>query len=67
MSMVLPVIVGAGPAGVRAAQALAAQGLRPVILDEAQRPGGQIYRQPPPGFQRSKSTLYGTEHRKADA
>ncbi|MFY0477445.1 FAD/NAD(P)-dependent oxidoreductase [Achromobacter marplatensis] len=67
MSMVMPVIVGAGPAGVRAAQALAAQGLRPVILDEAPRAGGQIYRQPPAGFQRPKPALYGFEHRKADA
>ncbi|WAI84161.1 MULTISPECIES: NAD(P)/FAD-dependent oxidoreductase [Achromobacter] len=67
MSIVMPVIVGAGPAGVRAAQALVAQGLRPVILDEAPRAGGQIYRQPPPGFQRHKPALYGFEHRKADA
>ncbi|MGN6657560.1 MAG: NAD(P)-binding protein, partial [Achromobacter mucicolens] len=50
MTTVMPVIVGAGPAGIRAAQTLAAQGLRPVILDEGLRPGGQIYRQPPPGF-----------------
>ena len=35
--MILPVIVGAGPAGIRAAQTLAAQGLRPVVLDEAPR------------------------------
>lgn len=67
MSNVMPVIVGAGPAGIRAAQTLAAQGLRPVILDEGLRPGGQIYRQPPPGFSRPKSALYGFEHRKADA
>lgn len=67
MSIVMPVIVGAGPAGIRAAQTLAAQGLRPVILDEGLRPGGQIYRQPPPGFSRPKSALYGFEHRKADA
>lgn len=67
MSMVMPVIVGAGPAGVRAAEALVAQGLRPVVLDEAPRAGGQIYRQPPQGFQRSKQELYGFEHRKADA
>ncbi|MBB1624084.1 NAD(P)/FAD-dependent oxidoreductase [Achromobacter sp. UMC71] len=67
MSIILPVIVGAGPAGVRAAQALAAQGLRPVVLDEAPRAGGQIYRQPPPGFLRPKAALYGFEHRKADA
>ena len=61
-----PVIVGAGPAGVRAAQALVAAGLRPIVLDEAARAGGQIYRQPPPGFTRPKSALYGSEHRKAD-
>lgn len=65
--MILPVIVGAGPAGIRAAQTLAAQGLRPVVLDEAPRAGGQIYRQPPPGFARPKAALYGFEHRKADA
>lgn len=67
MSSILPVIVGAGPAGIRAAQTLAAQGLRPVVLDEAPRAGGQIYRQPPPGFSRPKAALYGLEHRKADA
>jgi len=62
-----PVIVGAGPAGVRAAQALVAHGLRPVVIDEAPRWGGQIYRQPPPGFLRSKATLYGFEAKRADA
>ncbi len=67
MNLILPVIVGAGPAGIRAAQTLAAQGLRPVVLDEAPRAGGQIYRQPPPGFARTKAALYGFEHRKADA
>jgi hydrogen cyanide synthase HcnB len=64
-----PVIVGAGPAGVRAAQTLAAYGLRPIVLDEAPRAGGQIYRQPPPmpGFRRSKRALYGFEASRADA
>jgi len=62
-----PVIIGAGPAGIRAAQILVRAGLRPIVLDEAPRAGGQIYRQPPPGFMRSKSDLYGSEHRKADA
>ena len=38
-----PVIVGAGPAGIRAAQTLAAYGVRPVVIDEAARGGGQIY------------------------
>ncbi|ANN69148.1 NAD(P)/FAD-dependent oxidoreductase [Bordetella bronchialis] len=60
-----PIVVGAGPAGIRAAQALVRAGLRPVVLDEAQRAGGQIYRQPPPGFQRGGRDLYGFEHRKA--
>lgn len=62
-----PVIVGAGPAGVRAAQTLLAAGVRPIVLDEAARAGGQIYRQPPPGFTRSTRTLYGSEAPKAEA
>jgi len=62
-----PVIVGAGPAGIRAAQALVRHGRRPVILDEAPRAGGQIYRQPPAHFQRTKKTLYGFEAARADA
>ncbi|OWT75086.1 MULTISPECIES: NAD(P)/FAD-dependent oxidoreductase [unclassified Achromobacter] len=62
-----PVIIGAGPAGIRAAQALVAAGLRPIVLDESLRAGGQIYRQPPaaPGYTRTPATLYGFEHRKA--
>ncbi|MEM7205252.1 MAG: FAD/NAD(P)-binding oxidoreductase [Planctomycetota bacterium] len=43
-------IVGAGPAGVAAAVAIAAAGGRVTLVDEAHRPGGQIYRQPPRGF-----------------
>lgn len=62
-----PVIVGAGPAGIRAAQALAAHGLRPVLIDEAARAGGQIYRRPPAHFSRSAATLYGTEAGRAEA
>jgi hydrogen cyanide synthase HcnB len=62
-----PVIVGAGPAGVRAAQALVAHGLRPVLIDEAGRAGGQIYRRPPANFQRSPKTLYGFEAPRATA
>ncbi|MBN3800833.1 FAD/NAD(P)-binding oxidoreductase, partial [Burkholderia sp. Ac-20392] len=64
-----PVIVGAGPAGVRAAEALVDAGLRPVVIDENARWGGQIYRQPPTdgAFSRGKRTLYGFEAAKADA
>jgi hydrogen cyanide synthase HcnB len=61
------VIVGAGPAGIRAAQTLVKHGVRPVVLDEAPRWGGQIYRQPPSGFERSKKVLYGFEAGRADA
>ena len=60
------VIVGAGPAGVRAAQTLVQAGLRPVVIDEAPRAGGQIYRQPPAGFVRTSRQLYGFASRKAD-
>lgn len=62
-----PVIVGAGPAGIRAAQTLAAHGVRPVLIDEAARGGGQIYRRPPAHFKRTASTLYGTEAARATA
>lgn len=62
-----PVIVGAGPAGIRAAQTLAAHGLRPVLIDEAARAGGQIYRRPPAHFERTPKTLYGTEAARATA
>ena len=62
-----PVIVGAGPAGVRAAQTLVSHGIRPVMIDEAPVCGGQIYRQPPANFQRTKKELYGFESSRADA
>jgi hydrogen cyanide synthase HcnB len=60
-------IIGAGPAGVRAAQTLVAHGQRPVVIDEAARCGGQIYRQPPPNFKRAKRQLYGFETGRAEA
>ncbi|MBV9522930.1 MAG: FAD-dependent oxidoreductase [Alphaproteobacteria bacterium] len=61
-----PVIIGAGPAGIRAAAILAAAGVRPIIIDEAPRAGGQIYRRPPQGFTRPAAALYGFEARKAE-
>ena len=61
------VIVGAGPAGIRAAQTLAAHGVRPIVIDEAARAGGQIYRRPPAHFKRTPQTLYGTEAARATA
>jgi NADPH-dependent 2,4-dienoyl-CoA reductase/sulfur reductase-like enzyme len=61
------IVVGAGPAGVRAAEAVVESGLRPVIIDEGRRAGGQIYRRQPDNFTRSHETLYGTEAARARA
>ena len=59
------IVVGAGPAGVRAAERLVQAGLRPIVLDEGSRSGGQIYRRQPEGFRRPARALYGPEARKA--
>ena len=61
------IIVGAGPAGTRAAELLVAAGLRPVVVDEARQSGGQIYRRQPEGFRRDARALYGTEASRATA
>lgn len=61
------VVVGAGPAGVRAVETLARAGIRPILLDEGARAGGQIYRQPPYGAERPAEKLYGSEAGKARA
>ena len=61
------VIVGAGPAGIRVAATLVEAGLHPVVIDEGQRAGGQIYRRPPAGFTRTAEQLYGPEAAKAGA
>lgn len=61
------VVVGAGPAGIRAAERLVAAGLRPIVVDEAPRAGGQIYRRPPSGLERPDEKLYGSEAGRARA
>ncbi|MFC4504313.1 MULTISPECIES: proline racemase family protein [Streptomyces] len=43
-------VVGAGPAGLAAALAAAARGVRVVLVDSAAEPGGQFYRQPARGL-----------------
>ncbi len=58
-------VVGAGPAGICAAATLAAADLKPTVIDEAPRGGGQIYRRPPPEFVRTAEDLYGFEAPKA--
>ncbi len=60
-------IIGAGPAGTRAAELLVARGLKPVVVDEAPANGGQIYRRQPAGFQRPAKLRYGFEAAKAQA
>jgi len=61
------IVVGAGPAGTRAAARLVEAGLRPVLLDEGERNGGQIYRRQPANFTRPAKALYGSEAAKATA
>ena len=60
-----PIVIGAGPAGSRAAATLAAAGLAPIVLDEAPSSGGQIYRRAPAGFTRPYRALYGFDAAKA--
>ncbi|CAM8672249.1 NAD(P)/FAD-dependent oxidoreductase [Sphingobium sp.] len=61
------IIVGAGPSGARAAEACVAAGLRPIVIDEGRRDGGQIYRRQPDNFTRPYGKLYGTEAGRAQA
>lgn len=61
------VIVGAGPAGISAARTLLDHGVKPCLVDESLRGGGQIYRRQPANFQRSPKQLYGFEAGKATA
>jgi len=60
-----PIVIGAGPAGTRAAATLAAARLVPIVLDEAPASGGQIYRRAPAGFTRPYRALYGFDAAKA--
>jgi hydrogen cyanide synthase HcnB len=58
------VIVGAGPAGMRAAITLAHAGITPILVDEAPSPGGQIFRTPPSAIRRTPHELYGAQARR---
>ena len=61
------VIVGAGPAGISAAEVLCAGGHRPILIDEGYRPGGQGYRQPSGGLALDMPRLMGSEAGKYEA
>lgn len=58
------VIVGAGPAGMAAAAALAAHGVRPVVLNENAQPGGQAWRRPTAPVAPDMRRLLGSEFSK---
>jgi hydrogen cyanide synthase HcnB len=59
------VVVGAGPAGIRAAVEARAAGAEVLVLDEAPRPGGQIYRQLPPEIRPEPRDPLGSARRKS--
>ena len=61
------VVVGAGPAGVRAVERLVEAGLRPTWIEESADGGGRIYQKPPPGFSRTPEELYGEDAPRARA
>lgn len=58
------VVVGAGPAGVRAAETLWRHGLRPILLEEGRNGGGQGYRKPSERMDLDIGKLMGSEARK---
>jgi len=59
--MIRVAIVGAGPAGIAAADVLVRHGVAPVLIDEGRQAGGQIYRQPRPGLRLDIAALLGAE------
>jgi NADPH-dependent 2,4-dienoyl-CoA reductase/sulfur reductase-like enzyme len=67
MAQARVIIIGAGPSGVRCAEALVAAGLHPTVIDENRRDGGQIYRRQPDNFTRPYAKLYGTVAASAQA
>ena len=48
----------------RAAETLARGGVRPILFDEGERPGGQIYRQPPRGAGRAAADAVRASRRR---
>jgi len=60
-------VIGAGPAGTRAAEALVNAGAAVTWIEEAAEGGGRIYQRPPAGFARDHRALYGADARRAKA
>ena len=55
------VIVGGGPAGIRAASVLVEAGLRPILVNETRQVGGQGYRMPAKSLALDIKALMGSE------
>jgi NADPH-dependent 2,4-dienoyl-CoA reductase/sulfur reductase-like enzyme len=59
------VVVGGGPAGIRAAVEARAAGAQVLLLDDGPRPGGQIYRQLPPEIRPEPGDSLGASRAKS--
>lgn len=57
-----PVIIGAGPAGLAAAAAFVEVGISPIIVEEANFPGGQGTRRLHPGIECFGHKIFGRRH-----
>ncbi|MBU8545377.1 MULTISPECIES: NAD(P)/FAD-dependent oxidoreductase [Roseomonadaceae] len=55
------VVVGGGPAGIRAVEQLVRAGVTPIWIEEGPDGGGRITQRPPPGFTRDHAALYGAD------
>ena len=55
------VVVGGGPAGIRAVEQLVRAGVTPIWIEEGPDGGGRITQRPPAGFTRSHAALYGAD------
>lgn len=60
-------VVGGGPAGISAARAARDAGLSVVLVDERPTLGGQIYKQPGPGFTVTDPAAMGRHYRQGRA
>ncbi len=60
------VVIGAGPAGIGAALAASESGVDVLIVDEAPRAGGQVYRALPSEFRTHDSAALGPDHAAGD-
>ncbi len=56
------VVIGAGPAGIAAAEVLSRAAVEVALVDEARQPGGQYHRAPAPGLRLDMRRLLGEAH-----